>query len=216
MPNIATSPSEPRLIRRALRFERNFTQLPNTWLRDESLSFRARGVLALLMSHENGWHVTLKALASASPNEGIDALRTAVNELERFGYLKRVTLKGRYGKFEGTTWEICDPHDTGDIALFNPVDNRRSSALDHPTTVAPALDKPTRSALDHPTPIRTPVKEHLSRLKQATTEREDAHVDNSGHVVRNPSGAFVCHEPMLDTTHCRLGHYVNAEQMEHA
>jgi hypothetical protein len=136
--------NEPHLIRRRLRFERNFTQLPNAWLRDERLSFRARGVLAMLMTHEHGWKVTLKAVAGASAGEGIDAVRSAVAELERYGYLVRHPIKAR-GRFQGDHWELVDP--------FEAVDNSLFTALDHPTRSATALDDPMRTALDDPTPI---------------------------------------------------------------
>lgn len=162
--------TEPQLIRKPLRFERNFVQLPNAWMRDERLSYRARGLLAMLMTHDIGFKVTLKAIASTSPKEGIDAIRVATNELEDQGYLKRVDLQGKGGKFEGTSWEITDPHDTGNLALF--------TALDYPTTVpaepvdnpSTALDSPTRTALDNPTPIRTPVKNTKNlRLNNSAT-----------------------------------------------
>jgi hypothetical protein len=136
--------NEPHLIRRRLRFERNYTQVPNAWLRDERLSFRARGILAMLLSHEHGWKVTLKAVAGASSGEGIDAVRVAVAELERFGYLVRHPIKAR-GRFQGDDWELVDP--------FEAVDNSLFTALDDPTRSATALDEPMRTALDNPTPI---------------------------------------------------------------
>lgn len=111
-----------------MRFERDFTQLPNTWLRDKQLSYRARGVLAMLMSHEAGFRVTLKSIAGDSPREGIDAMREAIKELELAGYLRRRPHKNA-GRFEGDDWELCDPHNPGD----NPGDGLWDSALDDPT-----------------------------------------------------------------------------------
>lgn len=186
--------SEPKLIRRLQRFERNFTQLPNTWLRDEALSYRARGVLALLMSHETGWRVTLKSLASASPSEGVDALRTVAVELEQRGYLKRVTLQGRGGKFEGQDWEISDPHDTGSAALF--------TALDNPTTVPTALDKTTRTALDNPTPIRTLFRTSI----KSSRGNQTAPVDNSTAPHHLTAAGRPCTGALIDERHCEFGH----------
>lgn len=138
--------TEATLIRTRIRFERDFTQLPNAWLRDNRLSFRARGVLSMLMSHEPGkFKVTLKALANDNP-EGIDALRAAVQELEQQGYLRRYR-KARGGQFQPDTWEICDPHELERPTML--------AALDKPTRTRSALDKPTRTGLENPTPIRT-------------------------------------------------------------
>lgn len=142
--------TEATLVRSHIRFEREFTQLPNAWLRDNQLSFRSRGLLALLMSHKPGeFKVTIKALASDNP-EGVDALRAAVEELEKLGYLKRYR-KAPGGQFQPDTWELCDPHELDRPTML--------AALDKPTRRQSALDNPTRTALDKPTPIRT-LKEH--------------------------------------------------------
>lgn len=119
--------TDPRLIRRPMRFEREFTQLPNAWLRDEDLSYRARGLLSMLMSHESGFRVTLKGIADSSPREGLDAMREAVRELEAAGYLRRSRHRNT-GRFEGDDWELCDPS----APVDGPVDSLLPTALDQP------------------------------------------------------------------------------------
>jgi hypothetical protein len=142
--------TEATLIRSAMRFEREFTQIPNAFMRDNKLTFKARGLLAMLMTHKPGqFKVTLKTLASDNP-EGLDALRAAVNELETQGYLRRYR-KAKGGQFQPDTWELCDPHD---IPRGTPL-----AALDNPTRGDSAWAEPTRTALDNPTPIRT-LEEH--------------------------------------------------------
>lgn len=95
------------LIRGHHSFDDHYTQVPNSWLRDRRLSYRATGILAEIMSHKVGWNIGMRTLANRA-KEGIDAIRSAVNELEEFGYLKR------YQTREGTAfgeviWETCDP-----------------------------------------------------------------------------------------------------------
>jgi len=158
---------EGQLIRRERRYERDFTQIRNKDLRDEALSFRARGILAFLLTHKPGFTVTLRNLAKTSPTEGLDAIRTAVNELERHGYLRRYT-KAQRGRFTADDWELCDPND----ALESPL----LSALDHPTRArGSASGDPTRTALDHPT-LKNTRKNTPRELPSATTEGP---VDNS-------------------------------------
>lgn len=177
---------EPKLIRRKLRYEKNFTQVPNTWLRDPKLSYRARGVLSLLLSHEDGWTITLRLLAAESPKEGLDAVRSAVVELEDNGYLVRHVVQGAGGKFLGDDWELRDPHDTGAQTL---------AALDNPTRrKGTALDKPTRTALDKPTPIRTPVR---TSKKSSKGEYRGPHYGVGGRR---------CDAELIDERHCALGH----------
>lgn len=66
-----------------------FAIIPNAALENETLSWRARGILAYLLSRPPGWEtdsVKLAALAS----EGRDAVRTALAELVKAGYMRRV------------------------------------------------------------------------------------------------------------------------------
>jgi hypothetical protein len=72
------------IIRRKLT--ENFTTLPNEMLRDKRLSFKARGVLAMVLSHSEDWVVTAGWLERQGV-EGRDAIRGALNELKELGYV---------------------------------------------------------------------------------------------------------------------------------
>jgi hypothetical protein len=83
------------LIRRSSP-EANFTILPNATLRDDRLSYTARGVLAELLSRPDGWETNADKLAERARRhrgtkngEGRRALRGAFAELEAAGYLHR-------------------------------------------------------------------------------------------------------------------------------
>lgn len=89
-------------IRKPVLFESNYTQLPNLWARDERIGWRAKGILLFLMSHKNGWRTSLEHLANEGP-DGLAAIRTAINELETIGYLKRETSQ------TSSDWIITDP-----------------------------------------------------------------------------------------------------------
>jgi hypothetical protein len=89
-------------IRKPVLFETNYTQLPNLWARDERIGWRAKGILLFLMSHKNGWRTSLEHLANEGP-DGLAAIRTAINELEQVGYLKRETTQ------TSSDWIISDP-----------------------------------------------------------------------------------------------------------
>lgn len=99
-------------------FDDQFTQIKNSWLRDERLTFKARGLLAYIESHTQGWEISVQWLAANNP-EGKEALRSAINELELYGYLEREqeNHKGRFGE---VTWTTKDPAD-GEPLAGNPL-----------------------------------------------------------------------------------------------
>ena len=97
------------LIRGHHAFDDHFTQIPNEWLRDTRLSFKARGVLAMIMSHREGWSLSINSIA-AQNQEGKDAIRSAIQELEQAGYLFRTQMNYE-GKFGEAVWITQDPSD---------------------------------------------------------------------------------------------------------
>lgn len=72
-----------------------FAQIANAALRDERLSFRARGILAMVLSHTDGWKATRDWIVTQSEKEGRDAIQRALNELTALGYreVRKVRLE---------------------------------------------------------------------------------------------------------------------------
>jgi len=79
----------------------HFTQISNAAIRDPRLSFKARGVLAWLASHQDGYGCSVAAIVADSDSDGKAAIRTALDELEGAGYLVRERVRdpgtGRLG-----------------------------------------------------------------------------------------------------------------------
>ncbi|WP_406730922.1 hypothetical protein [Streptomyces sp. NBC_01794] len=106
-------------IRRS-RPEADFTIIPNSALRDDRLSYCARGVLAELLSRPNGWETNADALSDRARRhrgdvvgEGRRGLRSAFKELEAAGYMLRRKEQGERGRFI-TVLEVYDtPQDRG-------------------------------------------------------------------------------------------------------
>jgi len=67
---------------------RFFTTLGNEVLRDNRLSFCARGILGHLLSYPDGQRADIRTLTERTP-EGRERVASALRELERFGYLRR-------------------------------------------------------------------------------------------------------------------------------
>lgn len=116
------------IIRGHHSFDDHFTQIPNAWVRDQRLSFKARGLLAELMSHRSGWSVSLKALSQGK--DGRDAVRGAVNELIALGYLTRSEQRERddLGHLTDYTYTTHDPCEGAENPMLE------NPTLDNPTT----------------------------------------------------------------------------------
>ena len=79
-----------------------FTALPNGSLRDGRLTFKARGLLAYLLSMPDGWQTNSERLAKVGP-DGRDAIRAALRELEDAGYIVRRRHRTDHGTFATET-----------------------------------------------------------------------------------------------------------------
>src|SRR6056297_859593 len=98
------------LIRGHHSFDDNFTQIPNHWLRDNSLSLEARGLLSQIMSHRPGWSLSIKSLALKN-RIGRDKLKRIVDELLTAGYLQRSESQkhNEKGHLSGFDYYTSDP-----------------------------------------------------------------------------------------------------------
>jgi hypothetical protein len=75
-----------------------FAWIPNAILNDRELSLRAKGLWVYLNSKPDGWIFSIGRIA-AEHQEGKDAVRSAINELEKAGLLTRTR------RSIGTGWE---------------------------------------------------------------------------------------------------------------
>ena len=86
----------------------NFTQISNEVLLDQRLSFKARGILALLLSRPKNWKIYIDEIVERSDADGKHSVRTGFKELKELGYLKLVKVwNDETGKFEGTVYQLC-------------------------------------------------------------------------------------------------------------
>ena len=63
-----------------------FAQIANSALRDKRLSFKARGILAMVLSHSGEWAAGRDWIERQSDQDGRDAIQSALAELTEHGY----------------------------------------------------------------------------------------------------------------------------------
>lgn len=78
-----------------------YAVIPNDAIQNHALSFKARGVLAYLLSQPDDWKISSGALARLAVHDGRTSIRTALQELEQAKYLHRRRTKdpetGQFG-----------------------------------------------------------------------------------------------------------------------
>ncbi len=114
-----------------------YTVMSNYHLRDKRLSLKSKGLLSVILSLPEGWDYTISGLAVIC-DTGRDAIRAAIGELEKAGYITRRQLN-QGGKFGGNQYIIRE--------IPTEVQQPLSG---FPATVIPPAETPSR---ENPTEI---------------------------------------------------------------
>ena len=126
---------------------RNFTIVPNDTARDTRLTFRARGLLAHLLSLPSGASTSAEKLAEENP-EGRDAIRASLKELRDHGYVELVRSRDDNGNFSSN--HVVHDVPTG---VFPGRTDDWKSAVGEPAAVnPPVIDKDLRKDQYPPNP----------------------------------------------------------------
>lgn len=86
---------------------RGYTVMSNHHLRNKELTLKAKGLLSQMLSLPENWDYTLAGLSHIN-KESIDAIRTAVLELEKAGYIERSQGRDEKGKMTAITYTIYE------------------------------------------------------------------------------------------------------------
>jgi hypothetical protein len=83
---------------------KNYVVLHKGALEDPNLSFKAKGLWAYCMSRQDNWEFHVSHLVTVS-KDGEDAVYSAIKELKKFGYIKKIQLNEK-GCFKKVDYEI--------------------------------------------------------------------------------------------------------------
>jgi len=133
------------------RVERNkgYTVMSNHHLRNKELTLKAKGLLSQMLSLPEDWDYTLAGLSYIN-RESIDAIRTAIWELEKTGYITRRQGRDDKGKMTAIEYTIYEqpqpptdmPPELNYPILENPTAG--NPVLENPTTENPVSENPTQ------------------------------------------------------------------------
>ena len=115
---------------------KDYTVMSNTHFREKGMTLKAKGLLSLMFSLPDDWDYSIAGLTTLS-KDGKDGVMSALNELERFGYLKRTRLADEKGKFAGYDYDIFEQPLSSEPYSENP-------NTDKPNTGKPNTENPAQ------------------------------------------------------------------------
>ncbi len=143
------------------RVERNtgYTVMSNHHLRNKELTLKAKGLLSQMLSLPEDWDYTLAGLSHIN-REKIDAIREAVRELERAGYIVRSRERDAKGRLRGADYVIYEQP-------------QLPPTPDLPTLENPTQEKPT---LENPMQLNKDIQRtNLSKKEKSNTDTQSTH-----------------------------------------
>lgn len=104
-----------------------------TALNDKRLSWKAKGLHSFMLSKPNNWKFYDSELVEHA-KDGIDSLKSALKELKKYGYMKRIRHRDENGRFVWETVVYEVPY-TENPSMEKPL-------VENPSTEKPLMDSP--------------------------------------------------------------------------
>lgn len=122
--------------------------MANDCLKDDRLSWKAKGIIAYVQMLPPNWVLNIRDLTNRA-TDGRDSLYSGIKELEKYGYCTKTMKRNPDGTIAGYAYEICDK------PIFQPYTENPVTDTpqpENPDTVKPDTDKP---GTENPTLINT-------------------------------------------------------------
>jgi len=138
------------------KLNKNFTPIPNFFIRDKRLDFKSTGLLVYLLACKSGSLISIEYLCKVKL-DGESAIRSAKALLEKLGYLKVIKCRDDTGRFSRVQWIVA---------------NYTDAVLDYPERENPVLDKRVEEfpRLEEQQHISTDVVNITKNITTTTTE----------------------------------------------
>ena len=90
-----------------LRCEKDFMAIHNNIFKDKTISLKAKGLLAFMMSLPPDWDYSLAGLAACN-KDGLVSVRSALQELEDNFYVKLTKVRNEKGQIVDMQYDVSD------------------------------------------------------------------------------------------------------------
>lgn len=121
-----------------------------TGLNDPRLSFKAKGILAYLMSKPDNWKVVVQDLVNNSA-DGRDSVYSGINELKRYGYLEKYPVRenGKILHWESIVYETPIEVEPEEKPTSGKSGSGEKPFPDFPEMENPDMENPERNNNDY-------------------------------------------------------------------
>lgn len=90
------------------RLKDNYTTIPNEFVNDSRMSWKAKGIFLYLASKPDDWRFHMDQISTVATDQ-LGSLKSGIKELETLGYLVRDRIFDDAGKIAGWRWTLNLP-----------------------------------------------------------------------------------------------------------
>ena len=187
---------------------KDYTTMSNYHFKEKDMSLKAKGLLSLILSLPEEWDYTLAGLSMLC-KDGKDSVRTALSELEDFGYVETARVRDEKGRLRGTEYVVYErpvsslpgkesadrEADLEEPVLEEPALGKpmlEKPALEEPVLEKPTLEKPIleKPTLEKPT-LEKPTLENPTQLNtnKSNTNKLNIYISNHGAADNKPDSS---------------------------
>ncbi|QPW49585.1 DnaD domain protein [Bacillus thuringiensis] len=146
---------------------KNYTTINNTGLRDKRLTWKAKGILAYILTLPDDWVFYMEEIATHAKDK-LDSLKSGMKELKKYGYVKRFPVKDGKGKI--IRWET----------IIYEVPQEEYPQEENPLMEKPQVEKPQ---VDEPL-VENPMLLSTKELstKELSTNKQNTNIQSSSSI----------------------------------
>lgn len=181
---------------------KDYTTMSNYHFKEKDMSLKAKGLLSTILSLPEDWDYTLEGLSMLC-RDGVDSVRSALKELESFGYVETTRIRDEKGRLRGTEYVVYEKPVPEEPQMVKEPD-MEEKVSEKPISEKPTLEKPT---LEKPI-LEKPI---LENPRQLNTNISNTNILNTN--ISNQPGE---HTDQPDKPKKRRAYYPESEELDKA